>query len=73
MHLKHIKSITSPTESIAKITAICFSPNSLRMAAVSTNRVVYLFDENGEQKDKFPTKGADGKVRLQFISNLQLH
>lgn len=27
---------------------------------VSTDKVVYLFDENGERKDKFKTKAADG-------------
>ena len=29
------------------------------MAAVTTDKVVYLFDENGDRKDKFKTKPAD--------------
>jgi intraflagellar transport protein 172 len=29
------------------------------MAAVTTDRVVQLFDEHGEKKDKFSTKPAD--------------
>jgi intraflagellar transport protein 172 len=62
MQLKHLKTVVNAGEAIAKITAICWSPNNLRMAAVSTNRIVYLFDENGEQKDKFPTKPGDANV-----------
>lgn len=34
----------------------------MRMAVVTTNRTVYLFDENGDQREKFPTKAADTKV-----------
>ena len=37
----------------------CRSPNSRRLAAVTTDRVVQLFDENGDRKDKFSTKPAD--------------
>lgn len=29
------------------------------MAAVTTDKVVYLFDENGEKRDKFKTKPSD--------------
>lgn len=32
---------------------------SSRLAAVSTDKVVYLFDENGEKRDKFKTKPAE--------------
>jgi hypothetical protein len=37
-----------------------------RLAAVTLDRIVYLFDENGELKDKFFTKSADPKVRSFF-------
>lgn len=33
--------------------------SSSKLAAVTTDKVVYLFDENGERKDKFKTKPAD--------------
>ena len=38
------------------------SPNCRKLAAVTADRVVHLFDENGEKKDKFSTKPgeADG-------------
>jgi intraflagellar transport protein 172 len=64
MHLKYLRSIIPPSEGFIKITSVCYSPNSMRLAAVSSNKTVYLYDENGEQKDKFSTKAADGKVRL---------
>jgi intraflagellar transport protein 172 len=72
MQLRHIKTVISPSDNNGKITAACWSPNNLRLAAVTTNRVVCLFDENGEQKDKFPTKSADPKVCHDIIQLLQL-
>ena len=42
-----------------KITAVTFSPNNRRLAVVTIDRVVHLFDENGEKKDKFITKPAN--------------
>ena len=35
---------------------------SRRLAAVTLHRIVHLFDENGELKDKFSTKPADSNV-----------
>ena len=43
------------------------SPNSRRMAAVTTDRVVQLFDENGERKDKFSTKPAQPDGVKNFV------
>ena len=42
------------------------SPNSRRMAAVTTDRVVQLFDENGERKDKFSTKPGDAAAKVAY-------
>jgi intraflagellar transport protein 172 len=70
MQLKLQKVVASPKDSIEKITWICWSPNNLRMAAVTTNRVVYLYDEKGEQREKFTTKPADSKVL--FCKNYHL-
>ncbi len=43
-----------------KVTAAAWSP--LRLA-VCSERVVVLFDENGDKRDKFSTKAADPKVK----------
>jgi intraflagellar transport protein 172 len=33
--------------------------HSLKLAAATADRVVHVFDEHGEKKDKFKTKAAD--------------
>ncbi len=63
MHLKYLRSLATSSAGVAKITSICYSPNSMRLASVGANKKIYLYDENGEQKDKFQTKAADGKVK----------
>ena len=35
------------------------SPNCKKLAVVTTDRIVHVFDENGEKKDKFSTKAAE--------------
>ena len=42
--------------------AIAWSPNNLKLAICDYDRYVHLFNENGEKKDRFPTKAADPKV-----------
>jgi len=59
MQLRHIKPIMPATEGMCKVTALAWSPNNRRLAVVTVDRVVHLFDENGERRDKFSTKPAD--------------
>lgn len=64
MQLRYLKTV-APAQDMSqgkfhKITAMAFSPNSYRLAVATIDRHVLLFDENGEQKDKFGTKpGSD--------------
>lgn len=58
MQLQHLQTLLPPDERINKVTAIAFSPNNKKLAVVTLDRVVHLFDENGERKDKFITKPA---------------
>jgi intraflagellar transport protein 172 len=67
MQLKHLQSITQPSEGIVKVTALCWDPSGKRLAVCTTDRVVILFDEEGNRKDKFSTKPAD---KVKFILNL---
>ena len=65
MQLRHLKTIMPHDDrGICKVTAMCWSANNRRLAVVTVDRVVHLFDENGERRDKFSTKPAD-KVRGQ--------
>lgn len=58
MQLQHLQTLLPPDERVNKVTAIAFSPNNKKVAVVTLDRVVHLFDENGERKDKFITKAA---------------
>jgi len=62
MKLKHLKTLIPPADGMCRVTAMCFSPNNTRLAVVTVDRVVHLFDEEGERRDKFSTRPAD-KVR----------
>jgi intraflagellar transport protein 172 len=45
-------------KSIHKVTSICYSNDNCKIAVVTSDRIVYMFDENGEQRDRFSTKAA---------------
>ncbi|KAH9546077.1 hypothetical protein CY35_12G077400 [Sphagnum magellanicum] len=67
MQLRYLTSLLSARNAIVKVTALAWSP-SRRLAAVTLDRIVYLFDENGELKDKFFTKSADPKGSKMYIA-----
>jgi len=46
----------------AKVYGMCWSQNGLKLAVATVDRVVLLFDSNGEKRDKFATKPSDPKV-----------
>jgi len=47
---------------MAKIAAIAWAPNNLKLAICTSDRIIHLFDEMGEKKDKFSTKPIEPKV-----------
>lgn len=51
----------------ARTQAICFSPNNKRLAIADATRHIQLFDEQGERRDKFPTKAASDKSGRGYI------
>eukprot|EP00960_Hanusia_phi_P066628 766439-Hanusia_phi.AAC.5 len=67
MQLRHLRTLQAPGEEIARITALCWSPNNRRLAASTSDRVVHLFDETGEKKDKFSTKPADANGPKNYM------
>ena len=67
MQLKFIRPIYAPQDTIAKVTAIAWSPNNRRLAIVTTDRVVHLCDENGERRDKFSTKPGDAAKTKTYV------
>ena len=67
MKLKHWKNILPGQEALKKVTALTWSPNNMRLAVVTTDRIVTLYDEQGEKRDKFSTKPNDPKVSYIYI------
>mmetsp|Transcript_26109 Transcript_26109/g.57041 ORF Transcript_26109/g.57041 Transcript_26109/m.57041 type:complete len:1764 (+) Transcript_26109:195-5486(+) len=67
MQLRFLKTILPPSDGLQKITSLCWAPNNGKLAAVTTDKVVYLFDDNGERKDKFKTKPADAANTTNYI------
>ncbi|XP_024531630.1 intraflagellar transport protein 172 [Selaginella moellendorffii] len=61
MQLRHGRSLMPGGTQIDKVTALAWSPNSRRLAVATLSRIVNLFDENGELKDRFATKPGDPK------------
>ncbi|ESO08535.1 hypothetical protein HELRODRAFT_74793 [Helobdella robusta] len=61
MQLKHIKTLLPAQEGAAKICSMCWSMNSKKFAVCTYDRVILLFDEFGEMKDKFNTRPCDPK------------
>ncbi|XP_078598147.1 intraflagellar transport protein 172 homolog [Branchiostoma floridae x Branchiostoma japonicum] len=61
MQLKHMKNLLPPTEGASKVMCLTWSPNNAKLAVCTVDRVVLLYDEQGEKRDKFSTKPADSK------------
>lgn len=50
--------------------SIAWSPNNLKLAVASSDRSIYLFDENGVKRDRFSTKPVDPKVFVFYFLKL---
>lgn len=46
------------------MTALAWAPNNNKMAVCTVDRVVVLYDDQGEKRDKFATKPADSNVKF---------
>nr|XP_012215554.1 PREDICTED: intraflagellar transport protein 172 homolog [Linepithema humile] len=61
MLLKYLGSVMPALELENKVVSIAWSPNNLKLAVASSDRSIYLFDENGVKRDRFSTKPVDAK------------
>ena len=48
---------------------MAWSPNNQKFAVCTADRIIHLFDDMGEKRDKFSTKPCDSKVKN--IQNIQ--
>ncbi|XP_008279843.1 intraflagellar transport protein 172 homolog [Stegastes partitus] len=65
MQLKYLKTLLTPQERAAKVTCMAWAPNNTKFAVCTVDRVVLLYDEQGERRDKFSTKPLDSKYGKQ--------
>uniref|UniRef100_A0AAX7VS31 Intraflagellar transport 172 n=1 Tax=Astatotilapia calliptera TaxID=8154 RepID=A0AAX7VS31_ASTCA len=65
MQLKYIKTLLTSREFAAKVTCMAWAPNNIKFAVCTVDRVVLLYDEHGESRDKFSTKPVDAKYGKQ--------
>eukprot|EP01135_Chromosphaera_perkinsii_P005322 Nk52_evm3s343 gene=Nk52_evmTU3s343 len=70
MQLRHVSTLQEAREGAQKVTAIAWSPNNVKLAVATADKVVTLYNENGEKKDKFATKAADKSARHYVIRAL---
>ncbi|XP_071746269.1 intraflagellar transport protein 172 homolog [Lepeophtheirus salmonis] len=68
MQLKYMKNLLECQDGAAKINCLTWSPNNLKLAVCTADRVILLFDETGEKRDKFSTKPADPKYGKRSYS-----
>ncbi|XP_048371540.1 intraflagellar transport protein 172 homolog [Sphaerodactylus townsendi] len=61
MPLRHVRTLLTPQEGAAKVTCMAWAPNNSKFAVCTVDKVVLLYDEHGERRDKFSTKPADPK------------
>ena len=71
MQLRFLKTVHQPPADVGKdagagggprfqkVTAVAFSPNHYRMAVATVDKYILLYDEDGELRDRFPTKPAE--------------
>ncbi|CAD7965624.1 unnamed protein product [Amoebophrya sp. A120] len=70
MQLRYVKNLQAPADGMQKITAAAWSANSHKVAVVSTDRIVHLYDEQGEKQDRFSTKPGDKETKLFVVKAL---
>ncbi|CAH8629630.1 unnamed protein product [Schistosoma margrebowiei] len=61
MNLLHLKTLIPTQEYEAKVQSIAWSPNNKKIAVCTSDRLVIIFDENGERRTRFSTKPSDSK------------
>jgi intraflagellar transport protein 172 len=68
MKIRHWKTVSPPNEGFLKVTSICWSSDGKKFAVSTSDRVVTIFDHDGNKKDKFSTKPSTEKVHhLKFL------
>ena len=71
MQIIHDKTLVSASDSgINRVSALSWSQNNLKLAVVSSDRVVQLFDHEGERRDRFSTKPAPKGLKNYVVTGV---
>lgn len=70
MQLRYLENLARATDGMNKVTAIAWSPSSQRLAVVGVDKIVQLFDENGERQDRFSAKPADKANKTYVVKGI---
>ena len=61
MQIRHLKTLIAGSDGISPITASAWAASGLKLAVCGVDRVVQLFDDLGQRKDRFQSKTKDEK------------
>ncbi|CAH8607286.1 unnamed protein product [Heterobilharzia americana] len=67
MQLIHLKTLIPTQECEAKVQCIAWSPNNKKLAICTSDRLVIVFDENGERRARFSTKTVNSKTSGKYF------
>eukprot|EP00928_Gymnodinium_smaydae_P061483 TRINITY_DN45540_c0_g1_i1.p1 TRINITY_DN45540_c0_g1~~TRINITY_DN45540_c0_g1_i1.p1 ORF type:complete len:1813 (+),score=398.59 TRINITY_DN45540_c0_g1_i1:155-5440(+) len=71
MQLRYLKNLNAAVDGMSKVTSISWSANTTRLATVGADKIVQLFDEQGEKQDRFSTKPADKAARTYVVRTIE--
>ncbi|CAM9498790.1 unnamed protein product, partial [Choristocarpus tenellus] len=72
MQLRYLNTVVQPPGGEngicpARVMAVAWAPNNKKLAVCTVDKVVSLFDENGEKQDKFSTKPAEKGAKNYIV------
>ncbi len=74
MFIKHLKTVLPGNDTLSRVSAVTWSPNNQKVAVATSDKVITLYDETGERKDRFATKPADpANPKVPIIVYIQIN
>jgi len=67
MQLRYLKNLQPAVDGMKKISSIAWSDNGMRLAICGSDRIVNLYNEEAEYKDRFPTKSGEKGYKSYVI------
>lgn len=78
MQLRYSTTIMKPEDGMKKVNSITWAATGKKCAVAAADRVffhliksIHLFDQNGEKKDKFPTKPSDKGQKSYLVRAIE--